>query len=415
MMKNKNKYHNPVIFGGHTSPSVILSGHTSPSVILSGCEGSMDSSANAFRMTTEGGRSMVEMLGVLAIIGVLSVGGIAGYKMAMNKYRANEILNGASMRAMIVSAQLQRNSNATPNLGEFSGAKVAGATFDTTVSYTAESDAFSLTVSGVAPNVCEQIHGTIPENGNVNIDSECTTFTYNADLSKGVLPPPSMGIECDSTNACQGGATCVRGRCECATGVWVPTSATAGTCKTLDSGSGNCSTNKDCNNGSEKGDKYCKYASVDPSTGPSEKGTCTPISSADYTTLTKENGKGIEGIISNTATGMNWWNAKNFCAAHGMHMPTFAESLVDKSKLGTSFNTNGICYDTVAKPDKGDKACEGGFAVSNYQSALSGKSWWTSEMNPNSSSYVFHVALSLGYVSNYFYNRSNAAYALCVR
>ena len=31
----------------------------------------------------EFGRSMVEMLGVLAIIGVLSVGGIAGYRYAM--------------------------------------------------------------------------------------------------------------------------------------------------------------------------------------------------------------------------------------------------------------------------------------------------------------------------------------------
>ena len=41
----------------------------------------------------ESGRSMVEMLGVLAIIGVLSIGGIAGYTMAMNKYQANEIVN----------------------------------------------------------------------------------------------------------------------------------------------------------------------------------------------------------------------------------------------------------------------------------------------------------------------------------
>ena len=34
---------------------------------------------NKQQMTTESGRSMVEMLGVLAIIGVLSIGGIAGY------------------------------------------------------------------------------------------------------------------------------------------------------------------------------------------------------------------------------------------------------------------------------------------------------------------------------------------------
>ena len=36
------------------------------------------------------GRSMVEMLGVLAIIGVLSVGSIAGYTNAMKKYKLNQ-------------------------------------------------------------------------------------------------------------------------------------------------------------------------------------------------------------------------------------------------------------------------------------------------------------------------------------
>ena len=44
------------------------------------------------KLKNESGRSMVEMLGVLAIIGVLSVGGIAGYKMAMRKHRANEFM-----------------------------------------------------------------------------------------------------------------------------------------------------------------------------------------------------------------------------------------------------------------------------------------------------------------------------------
>ena len=38
----------------------------------------------------ENGRSMVEMLGVLAIIGVLSVGAIAGYSKAMMKYKLNK-------------------------------------------------------------------------------------------------------------------------------------------------------------------------------------------------------------------------------------------------------------------------------------------------------------------------------------
>lgn len=45
----------------------------------------------------ENGRSMLEMLGVLAIIGVLSMAGIYGYTVAMRKYKANEILHVASM------------------------------------------------------------------------------------------------------------------------------------------------------------------------------------------------------------------------------------------------------------------------------------------------------------------------------
>ena len=40
--------------------------------------------------THEAGRSMIEMLGVLAIIGVLSVGGIAGYSQAMSKYKVTK-------------------------------------------------------------------------------------------------------------------------------------------------------------------------------------------------------------------------------------------------------------------------------------------------------------------------------------
>jgi len=52
------------------------------------------------------GRSMVEMLGVLAIIGVLSVGAIAGYSKAMFKYRLikqaqqlNQVINTVAVNA----------------------------------------------------------------------------------------------------------------------------------------------------------------------------------------------------------------------------------------------------------------------------------------------------------------------------
>ena len=43
-----------------------------------------------FRAYSQSGRSMIEMLGVLAIIGVLSVGGIAGYSKAIEKWKINK-------------------------------------------------------------------------------------------------------------------------------------------------------------------------------------------------------------------------------------------------------------------------------------------------------------------------------------
>ena len=40
----------------------------------------------------DSGRSMVETIGVLAVMGVLTIGGIAGYNYGINKHRANQIL-----------------------------------------------------------------------------------------------------------------------------------------------------------------------------------------------------------------------------------------------------------------------------------------------------------------------------------
>ena len=57
---------------------------------------------------SQSGRSMVEMLGVLAIIGVLSVGGIAGYSLSMRRHRANQILDIASKYALVTYGSCQQ-------------------------------------------------------------------------------------------------------------------------------------------------------------------------------------------------------------------------------------------------------------------------------------------------------------------
>ena len=61
-----------------------------------------------FRRKSESGRSMVEMLGVLAIVGVLSIGGIAGYTLSMRKYRANQIADALNKYSLIVYSACQK-------------------------------------------------------------------------------------------------------------------------------------------------------------------------------------------------------------------------------------------------------------------------------------------------------------------
>ncbi len=48
------------------------------------------------------------MLGVLAVIGVLSVAGIAGYQYAMNKYRANQIANEVNLASAQIAFALMK-------------------------------------------------------------------------------------------------------------------------------------------------------------------------------------------------------------------------------------------------------------------------------------------------------------------
>ena len=60
------------------------------------------------KLKSQSGRSMVEMLGVLAIIGVLSVGGIAGYSLSMRRHRANGVVDLMSKYALVVYGECQQ-------------------------------------------------------------------------------------------------------------------------------------------------------------------------------------------------------------------------------------------------------------------------------------------------------------------
>ena len=66
----------------------------------------------------QSGRSMVEMLGTLAIIGVLSIGGIAGYSYGMDKYRCNQTMRDISLRTVDLLTQASQG-HSTLSLAEW--------------------------------------------------------------------------------------------------------------------------------------------------------------------------------------------------------------------------------------------------------------------------------------------------------
>lgn len=67
-----------------------------------------------YKLHNNKGRSMVEMLGVLAIIGVLSIGGIQGYTLSMRRYKANEIIDVANKYATAAFATCQARLQNNP-------------------------------------------------------------------------------------------------------------------------------------------------------------------------------------------------------------------------------------------------------------------------------------------------------------
>ncbi len=66
-----------------------------------------------YRRVSQFGRSMIEMLGVLAIIAVLSVGGLAGYSKAMEKFKHNKWLQQIETLSFSIQDLYKNQTNYT--------------------------------------------------------------------------------------------------------------------------------------------------------------------------------------------------------------------------------------------------------------------------------------------------------------
>lgn len=105
---------------------------------------------------TEHGRSMTEMLGVLAIVGVLSVGALAGYNLSMNKLRANELIQEMNMRLIALYQQFVKEPD---NIDMEMGATTKHGYKISSSLDAVESDVFYLTLNSIPNGVCKQIIG----------------------------------------------------------------------------------------------------------------------------------------------------------------------------------------------------------------------------------------------------------------
>lgn len=104
----------------------------------------------------ESGRTLTEMLGVLAIMGVLTIGGVAGFNYAMDKHACNQVLDAATKRAVLYTINPHQTT-----LGDFPAEEQLsdGRILNTVVTsdealYTGQ---FGIEVLGVSSSVCQKL------------------------------------------------------------------------------------------------------------------------------------------------------------------------------------------------------------------------------------------------------------------
>ena len=167
----------------------------------------------------QSGRSMVEMLGVLAIIGVLSVGGISGYSKAMAKYKLTKAQDQMAMiliniRTAFASAPSYAGlstSNAIlmnvipgdmlpSGIGKASGSVKNAFGGGVTLGVDGGNTQFTIKFDGLGKETCASLASSDwGSDGLVKIDVNGTSYAYGA--ANVVLPlPPATAISSCSGN-----------------------------------------------------------------------------------------------------------------------------------------------------------------------------------------------------------------------
>ena len=321
----------------------------------------------------EFGRSMVEILGVLVIIGVLSVGGIMGYSYGMDKYRANETIHEINMRLLTLQTQSERDMDL--NLNEFADTTLQGYTVGDNYGWAEDDTRIYVGISGIGQGACEIIYDemiTKVERIDVTADRTADMNTLCGDNNEMKFYVGS-GVEvrcdpaCREDEYCMSGIKCVKAwkdeRIKCTPGDNTPcgecmTCAGEGHCTPLpnngtecEAGNGICvngvCTNKDeldiaCKENSDC--SYGYYCALKTQGCYPEPYGCAPI---DFSPFVLKLSDGTTELWYRSNVYMSWHNALAACEAMGKKVPSKAE--LDKEKKSfmfswTSTRDEKYCY-----------------------------------------------------------------------
>ena len=213
---------------------------------------------------TESGRSFVEMLGTLAIMGILSIGALVAYNYAMNGLRANTILYEVNKRAHTCATQIHLMGRDVCRLSEYEeniDGKYPAQVIRMDNGY------FGIRVGEISEWICRQIQSKGLKIASEIIPESCdegeVTFIINKDLDG---TTDGLPVKCESGEVCGDCEECgASGFCEsictggakCAADFERPNAAKSccpasklvgGVCCANPDGNGNCcdSSGKNC-------------------------------------------------------------------------------------------------------------------------------------------------------------------------
>ncbi|MBQ9739051.1 MAG: hypothetical protein IJV75_06060 [Alphaproteobacteria bacterium] len=319
----------------------------------------------------ESGRSMVEMLGTLAIIGVLSIGGIAGYKYGMDKYKANQTVNDVMLMGVDIITQLSQNRD-TPTLSSDWGTKTTAGYDFTVVQNPEDATQYGIQITGVPASICKQVGDGLKQTVAVYVGNE----DYNSDTETDPCDESDSNTmefyfetafyeECKTDSDCQTDQFCLNGLCNFKQDIVVTGGITDKSCSTTADCQpcGYC-INQKCGYDTAENGQSC---TIDGQDGQCAKGECVIKGCDDSTPCKgrneycaspnnsnaerfKEGEKGscitaeflppitVDGkkyYISKT--NLSWWDAESACKAIGKTMVQQSDLVneADENYVGT--------------------------------------------------------------------------------